>query len=189
MMRLTARVSCSRICSGVISGTLGSPRRSLASSSCAAEIAASPPLTATYIQAASVTRTLRGRAAMALCGGEEDVDAAGERGAIGAQTVDEIGRQRRRAESKSSRGCLALPASSRRRRASRPARSGSLTDRDRRGCPARTPTAAASRTRRRLRQRSHRTGARQGRRRYGSAGTSPRPCSPPTRGPARPASR
>ena len=35
---------------------------------------------------------------MALCGGKEDVDAAGKRGTIGAQSVDEIGRQRRRAQ-------------------------------------------------------------------------------------------
>ena len=35
---------------------------------------------------------------MALCGGKEDVDAAGKRGTVGSQTVDEIGRQRRRAE-------------------------------------------------------------------------------------------
>src|SRR5215470_12789817 len=63
--RLTARASCSRICAVVSSGTSGAPRRSLASSSCAAAIAASPPLTATYIVYLSLARRmLRGRAAM-----------------------------------------------------------------------------------------------------------------------------
>src|SRR5271156_2248456 len=55
MTRSTARASCCSICAKLNSAISSAPRRASASSSCAASIARSPPLTATYI-ALSLTR-------------------------------------------------------------------------------------------------------------------------------------
>ena len=58
-------------------GTAGSPRRRCASQACAASIALSPPLIATYISAPSAIRLLRGSAASCVPEVREQVHAKG----------------------------------------------------------------------------------------------------------------
>ena len=75
--RSTASESCSEIWSSDSSGTLGSPRRSCASSRWAFSMARSPPLTATYMAQASigVTRVVRGSAATPSLADQNEIDA------------------------------------------------------------------------------------------------------------------